>query len=80
MNLISIEDPRIREISQEWINFLEENHDDLPKTATSVSIAQLFLYILFTYKPPLDELLPVMEQLVNIYVKLEDDSYKERMN
>lgn len=80
MNLISIEDPRIREISQEWINFLEENHEDLPQTATSVSLGQLFLYMLMAYKPPLDELIPVMEQLVNIYVKLEDDSYKDRMN
>lgn len=81
MNLIGTNDPRVVEISQEWIDFLDKYESELPETATTMSIGQVFLYFLMTYKPPMDELLPILEFVVNLYAghqKIGD--YKEKMN
>lgn len=82
MNLMNMDDPRIVEISEDWSDFLDKYEEDFPEEATSLSLGQVFLYLLMVYKPPIDELLPVLEFVVNIYAKQqgEDTSYKERMN
>ena len=56
MNLIGTNDPRIVEISQEWIDFLDQHEQDFPETATAMSLGQVFMYLLMTYEPPVDEL------------------------
>lgn len=82
MNLMNMSDPRIVEISENWSDFLDKYEEDMPEEATSLSLGQVFLYLLMVYKPPIDELLPILEFVVNIYAKQqeEDTSYKERMN
>lgn len=82
MNLMNMDDPRIVEISEDWSDFLDKCEEDMPEEATSLSLGQVFLYLLMVYKPPIDELLPILEFVVNIYAKQqeEDTSYKERMN
>lgn len=82
MNLMNMDDPRIVEISEDWSDFLDKYEEDFPEEATSLSLGQVFLYLLMVYKPPIDELLPILEFVVNIYAKQqeEDTSYKERMN
>lgn len=81
MNLIGTNDPRIVEISQEWIDFLDKHEQDFPETATTMSLGQVFLYFLMTYKPPVNELLPILEFVVNMYAgQQESGSYKEKMN
>lgn len=81
MNLIGTNDPRIVEISQEWIDFLDQHEQDFPETATTMSLGQVFLYFLMTYKPPVDELLPILEFVVNMYAgQQESGAYKEKMN
>ena len=81
MNLINMNDPKIVEISQEWIDFLDTHQNQFPETATTMSLGQVFLYFLMTYKPLVDELLPIMEFVVNMYVaQQESGAYKEKMN
>ena len=81
MSLINMNDPKIVEISQEWIDFLDQHEDQFPETATTMSLGQLFLYFLMTYKPPMGELLPILEFAVNLYAaSLENGDYKEGMN
>lgn len=83
MHLINVEDPRVMEISKEWIDFLEQHQGDFPEKATTTSLGQVFLYFLMTYKPPLDELGIVVQQVLNLYLASVIDSegsYKERMN
>jgi hypothetical protein len=82
MNLINANDVRVGEISQEWLDFLDEHQDDLPTDATTLALGQVFLYFLMSYKPPLDELSNVLGFVVSIYAAAEfsDNSYKGKMN
>jgi hypothetical protein len=81
MNLINVDDPKVVEISEQWVEFLDEYEEDMPEKATSVSLCQVFLYLLMTYKPPVNELLPILEFVVKVYANDQENSaYKEKMN
>lgn len=67
MKLMNMSDPRIVEISDGWSDFLDKYEEDFPRAATTLSLGQVFLYLLLVYKPPIDELLPIIEFVVNTY-------------
>lgn len=81
MTLVSIDDPRIKEISKEWVQFLRDHENDFPERATATSIGQVLYYLLAIYQPPTDEIIPVLETSLTLYIsQQESGSYKEKMN
>lgn len=71
MEKLSASDTRVVEISEVWLNWLEEVYPSLPKTATAISIGQVLLFILKEYEPPMEQFVPVLEQVLNTYMKTE---------
>ena len=67
MERLTVDDPRVMKIGEEWLDFLEDNYDKLPDNATAISLGQVFMFLLQEYKPPMDELLPVMQIVMTVY-------------
>lgn len=67
MERLTVDDPRVMKIGEEWLDFLEDNYDKLPDNATAISLGQVFMFLLQEYKPPMDELIPVMQIVMTVY-------------
>lgn len=80
MERMTMDDPRVEEISEEWSKFIEDHFQDFPDTATALSLGQFYLYLLMEYQPPIDELLQVLEMVINQYAKVTVGDYKAKMN
>lgn len=81
MERMTLDDARVVEISEAWLDFLEKIHDDLPDNATALSLGQLFLYLLMEYEPPIVELVGVLEPVLNTYADYTNNTaYKEKMH
>lgn len=80
MNFMDMDDPRVSEISKEWLDYVENTFEDRPQNATALSLGQFFLYLLLEYKPPLEELLNTLEVVINVYAKHQEGDYREKMN
>ena len=81
MERMTMEDPRVAEISEEWVAFIDKTFEDFPDNATALSLGQFYLYLLMEYQPPIDELLQVLEVVINQYAKvIGGGDYKAKMN
>lgn len=67
MKTLKVDDPLVAEIGEGWLDFLESVYDDLPSTATAMSLGQVFMFLLQEYRPPVDELVPVLEVVLTVY-------------
>lgn len=67
MERLAVDDPRVMKIGEEWLDFLEDNYDKLPDNATAISLGQVLMFLLQEYKPPMDELIPVMQIVMTVY-------------
>lgn len=72
--------PRVGEISDDWLDFLEKIHNDLPQKATTISIGQVLMYLMQEYKPPVDEIAEVLGIVLTVYAATQEATNKRKMN
>jgi len=51
--------PEHEAIDDQWSEFFTKYGQEMPVTATSLTLGAVFLTILDMYKPPMDEIVPV---------------------
>lgn len=51
--------PEHEAIDDQWSEFFNKYGQEMPITATSLTLGAVFLTILEMYKPPMDEIVPV---------------------
>lgn len=67
MKKLNVNDPQVAEISEDWSKFLEYVYEDLPATATTMSLGQVLMFLLQEYKPPVEEFVQVLEVVMTVY-------------
>jgi hypothetical protein len=80
MTIMRTDDPRVTEIGETWLDFLEKVHDDLPDTATAISLGQVLMYLMQEYKPPVDEIADVLGVVLTVYAATQEVVDKRKMN
>jgi len=69
MEKVYPDDPLVREISGEWLDYLETL--ELPERATAISIGQALMHLMLEYEPPVEEMSKVMTLVMATYEKLQ---------
>lgn len=69
-NKLKLDSREAAELQEVWIDFLEQIYMDLPKNATAISVGQVLAFLLAEYQPPMDEFVPVLENVLTKYVQV----------
>jgi hypothetical protein len=80
MDTVSVFSPEHEAIDDAWSEFFDKHQSDLPVEATSMTLGAVFLTILETYEPPVEEITPVMIATLVSYARRQQHKHEGYLN
>jgi hypothetical protein len=80
MKTVAVLSPEHEAIDDQWSEFFEKYQSQMPMNATSLTLGAVFLTILETYEPPVEEITPVMIATLISYAERQKPEHEGYMN